>query len=543
MNDPRAHRCRFRSRRASGAARLATPLVGGWLLGLLAGCGPASDEPGAPLEAAAEANEEALRCLPRTRPIDPRRSLFVTDLATLRAADFSLARTLDLLARQVAAPNLTGLDLFRQLWDTQNPGPGLKLGPHCDDARLVGGGAALNGFPLRCGRAEGAQADAALDPRGLAPETYLRAYQAIALVNRFDLAPPSGAHCGEYRIVYAKDPDVGPGRNLIIFEAVLPNPNPECGLAACRPVQALWASLSDQADPGVRAQQLERFFYAGIGGFAPAIHYRHFLLGGAATGQDAGTTGQIRTNQFMQVPWVLREYQLRHVTASRRRAADLDFVPVELKNNPAAVLFDPTLPAAGGQHAATAADFQGAFLEQVGPLSSGPISAISMSTRPSHEAGESEAPRTDTRARYTWQFTRDGGRSAFRDALATRLGEQGSSLTPAELVARAQTQSCAGCHQLSNGDPLGGGLTWPASLGFVHTDEANSESSAEGPRFRISPALATEFLPTRLEIMTTYLASSDCRRCGRVRFRMTRDPSEEAAAQSGVRLARGNPVH
>jgi len=56
-------------------------------------------------------------------------------------------------------------------------------------------------------------------------------YTAIALSNRFDLTtPPSkgGGDCGEYRIVFernsgAADPK---NRNLIIFEAVLPNPHP-----------------------------------------------------------------------------------------------------------------------------------------------------------------------------------------------------------------------------------------------------------------------------------------------------------------------------
>jgi hypothetical protein len=515
----------------------------GVIAALLAACGPPEVDEAPPREAPHEVSAEALRCLPRTRPIDPRRSLFVTDLATLRGADFSLARTLDLLARQSGAPGLTGLGLFRQLWDTQNPGPGLKLGPHCDDARLGGGQPSLNGFPLRCGRAEGRQADAALDPSGIGPETYLQAYQAIALVNRFDLAPPSGAHCGEYRIVYAKDPRVGPGRNLLIFEAVLPNPRPECGLAACRPVQASWASLSELPDPSARAAQLEQLFFVGVGGFAPVIHHRHFALGGAASGLHAGTTGQIRTNQFMQAPWALREYQLRFTPATGRGPADLDFVPVELENNPAPVLFDPTLPMTGGAHADTAAAFQEAFLDQVSSLSIGAPAAISMVTSRPHEAGESEAPRSDTRARYTWQFARDGGRSTFREALATRLAELGSSLSPADIVARAQTQSCAGCHELSNGAPLGGGLVWPPSLGFVHTDEVNTEASADGPRFPLSPALTAELLPARLEILTTYLASSDCRACGRVRFRPTRDAREEAAAQSGVRLARGNPVH
>jgi len=72
-----------------------------------------------------DTSEEALLCQPRTAPLDPRRSLFVTDVATLTGADFSLARTLDQLARQTGNRQLTGLQLFRQLWDTYpSRGPG-----------------------------------------------------------------------------------------------------------------------------------------------------------------------------------------------------------------------------------------------------------------------------------------------------------------------------------------------------------------------------------------------------------------------------------
>jgi hypothetical protein len=502
-------------------------------------CGGQSASQNEPLEGT---SEEALLCQPRTAPLDPRRSLFVTDVATLTGADFSLARTLDQLARQTGNRQLTGLQLFRQLWDTQNPGPGLRLGPHCDDEQ-TGGAPSLNGFPLACGRAEGRQADAALDPAGISPATYLAAYRPIALVNRFDLAPPTGEHCGEYRIVYAKDPAVGGGRNLIIFEAVLPNPRPDCGLAACRPIQEGWASLTDQPSASVRAERLEQFYFTGVRGFPPVIHYKHFALGGGASGRYAGTTGQIRTNQFMQTPWLLREYQLRFTPAARRRPADLTFVPVELKNNPMGLLFDPTLPTSTSAYAAASGDLQRVFVDDVASLASASLPAISMTTEPEHDAGEAEAARTSNQSRYTFHFARGGGQSSFRTALATRLSALGSSLTPDDIVARAQTQSCAGCHDLSNNAPIGGGLTWPASLRFVHTDERTTENSPDGPRFPLSPALVNALLPARLEIMSTYLASSDCRRCGRVRFRQTSDAAEEAAAQAGVRLAPGTPVH
>ena len=65
--------------------------------------------------------------------------------------------------------------------------------------------------------------------------------------------------------------------------------------------------------------------------------------------------------------------------------------------------------------------------------------------------------------------------------------------------------SCAGCHQLSNGKNLGGGVTWPASFGFAHVTEVNRESSADGLRFRISPALTNVFLPHRKAVLEAFL--------------------------------------
>lgn len=502
----------------------------------LAACGAPADPP-----ATNEISEEALMCQPRSAAIDPRRSLFITDVAVLEGADFSLARTLGQLARQTGNPSITALSLFRQLWDTQNPGPGLGLGPHCDDV-IENGTPSLNGYPIRCGRAEGRQADAALDPAGITPEQYLAAYRPVSLVNRFDLAPPDGHHCGEYRIVYAKS-TLGGGRNLVIFESVLPNPNPGCGLAACRPVQELWASMSDLASPADRAQRLAHFYYSGYRGFAPVIHHRHFALGGAGGYGSAGTTGQIRTNQFMQSPWVLREFQLAHRPATRRTPADLDFVPVELKANAEGFLYDGTVPTSTSPYAQLAAAFQDDFVGKVASLAGPTLGDLSVSVEEEFGAGEAELGTGQNQNRYTYHFAHDGGSSTFRTRVDAALTQLGSTLTSDQIMARAQAQSCAGCHDLSNNADLGGGLTWPPSRRFVHTDERTTEVGPDGARFPISVAVSDTFLPARLEIMTNYLANSDCRRCGRVRFRNFRSAAEEAAAQSGVRLRRGNAVH
>ena len=67
-------------------------------------------------------------------------------------------------------------------------------------------------------------------------------------------------------------------------------------------------------------------------------------------------------------------------------------------------------------------------------------------------------------------------------------------------MARAETQSCAGCHQFSNNASLGGGLTWPSSLGFVQVDE----------RSNLSPALHNVFLPHRQQVLQSFVAGGVC---------------------------------
>src|SRR6186713_1495059 len=110
--------------------------------------------------------------------IDVRRSLAVTEQTIL--SRFSLQRVLTQLATQSAVPGLTATALFQQWWDTQNPGPGLYPGPHCDDTTSESMGSTINGYPYVCrGEAEGTQASC--DP--FAADSAC-AYIPIGLFNR-----------------------------------------------------------------------------------------------------------------------------------------------------------------------------------------------------------------------------------------------------------------------------------------------------------------------------------------------------------------------
>ncbi|MEY4511819.1 MAG: hypothetical protein RLZZ450_3941 [Pseudomonadota bacterium] len=101
-----------------------------------------------------------------------------------------------------------------------------------------------------------------------------------------------------------------------------------------------------------------------------------------------------------------------------------------------------------------------------------------------------------------------GASSPLGLAVRAELANIGSSLSPTNIVARAQTMTCAGCHQLSNNAPLGGGLVWPPSLTFTHVTERQIEQVAGSQRYVISPALVLNFLPHRKLIMESFLTGS-----------------------------------
>jgi hypothetical protein len=152
-----------------------------------------------------------------------------------------------------------------------------------------------------------------LDPRAetlrlnaadLLDESSDQAMRPLAVFNRFDLAPADFVHCGEHRIVYGmkESPNFPLDRFLLIFEASVPNPDPEAGEEGCRPITEFWAGLSEVGDTEI-ATKLSAFFYEGEMDTAtlddPVVSYKNY-------GGD-GARGQVRGNLFMQQPWQLRE--------------------------------------------------------------------------------------------------------------------------------------------------------------------------------------------------------------------------------------------
>jgi hypothetical protein len=414
--------------------------------------------------------------------VDPQRSLVVTDDAIL--SKFTLQEVMDQVVGTGDAP-MSALDLFHQWWDTERPSPGLGAGPHCDSPGIAN----MNGFPFTCRQAEGGQAlvdpftDAANNPN---------AYMPVGLFNRFVLAPADGANCGEYRIVFARRSGLTNPRSrlFVIFEAVLANPTPAQGLEGCRPVATFWGNLTADADVSSRATKLHDFYFVGLDGFGPVIHADNL-------GNRSSNTGQVRINQFMQPTWNLREFKVRRNCSTG--TCTVQFNPVTVKTNPGGSLFNPA-----STHP-LASDFQNViFPDQVASLAINDINLFTFTVPDAFNSGQSDQ-QNPTENQYVNQF--GTAPSTLRTNIQSALNAISSTLTPQQVVARAQALSCAGCHHLSNGADMGGGLRWPPSLGFTHVSEQTNQGP-DGPRHIISPALAGTFIPHRKEVLDNFLSSS-----------------------------------
>ena len=420
-------------------------------------------------------------------PIDRDPSLIVRDPEILER--FKLRRVLRQLTGM--AGSATNEDaLWKQWWASQRERTAGDPAHHsfCSDDHQT-----INGFRIECPREE-----------SLLEFERLDTHTPVALVNRFDLAPMDGAHCGEYRIVYALDGQIIPahpadqvevqdGRNFIIFEGVLPNPDPECGLAACQPVAEMWQNLTEQP-VDEQAVTLDKFFFEGYCEFEPVVKPEHYGLDCRGGDGYGGECGQIRTNQFIQRNWNLREYQLVF------DHGELLVDQVTVKANPHTTLFD------GTADPSRVADFANDYPTNLASLLPSPdgINFVSLQTAGKFDAGESLAEPSPV------GFPENDYHTLTGSTLHTNtVGELNSIYGGAppigigETDTRATTQSCGGCHRITDGAPIGTsetggtGLTWPPALGFVHIDESGN----------LSPALTDPgmFLDHRKQVLAEFL--------------------------------------
>jgi hypothetical protein len=415
-----------------------------------------------------------------------RRTVVIVDDFVLE--NFTMERVFNQLVALSGTTGRTPVDLYKQWWDTlaTTAAGNFPADPHCDDPGVN------NSFPQNEPHCNFVQER---DRRNGSP----RDWKAIGLFNRFDLAPKDGKHCGEYRIVFT--PKDG-GTNFAIFEGILPNPTPECGIESCRPVVALWESLAGfnaatKSGQVAINEALERLYFTGLkGGFEPVVHPDHY--GAVSSGTYASSGGQIRVNMFETRPWQLREFNLVNTCNGKGKIAGpigtcrLQMRPVTVKNNPFFDLFDVGTAETRGPA------FQAAFLDSVASLAVDDVNRIGMNIDDQFNTWQSNSQS------FNEQYeTNLGPPNAFTASISSKLSLIGSLLNPTQLVTRATTQSCAGCHELSNGDPLGrsdGATTtfdWPPSNGFTHID-ANKT---------LSPALINEFLPFRKELLDGFHTS------------------------------------
>ena len=430
-----------------------------------------------------------------TPDIDPRRSLAITEQALLTG--FTFERVMQQIVDTSGEPGLTREDLYGRWWDFLNPAPGFfPEARHCDDS-LIEGKPSLGAFPIQCPRPEGILA--ATDPFE-DPENNPDSYIPIGLFNRFDAARTDGSHCGEYRIVFAKRSGQFDtlDRNLIIFEAVLPNPFPACGVEGCRPIAERWAALSEMDDPSLIRKSLEDFYFGDGAGAGPVVHADNYGPRG----------GQIRSNSFMPDPnlWQLHQFAFSHDCNGDGPCIK----PTLVKDNPFPQLFNDPAPGPGGEA------FQKWFISQVPHLEVADVNRFFLTDVGTFNAGQSSSE-----GQFDNYRLQSGFGTNFRDAIQAAITTPG--LSTDQLLNRTLTLSCAGCHEHANqpdsGD-LGDGLNWAPSLGFVQLSEEFTEDGEFGPRFPLSDQITQIFLPHREQVLEDFLATAACSNCDSLKIKL-----------------------
>lgn len=390
----------------------------------------------------------------------------------------------------------------------------------------------------------------ALTPEAMLDENDAQGMKPLALFNRFDLAPDNWAHCGEHRIIYGREPS-RPGRFLLIFEAMVPNPDPSAGKEGCKPIAEFWAKLSE---PGLSdtelARRLSAFYYEGktSPGLAtpdlitPVIDYRNY-------GGDGGR-GQVRANAFNPPPWQLREWLTQRTFNPAPGSIPLAFVPVTVKDNPLAELYRDDLAGTAflANNPATSANLlHGQFLQS---LTSTIALRLLSETTTQHQTLVNELPLYHLGAGAQEEVTPDkvllntialgnddkfnefqstsqgfsdvpgdGGNSVLVTKMLDQIGGASNLFVNAQsgevLLNRARAATCAGCH-MTAARSTGGGFTGPGVVvlekqdgtvvrwpdvdpgGFVQVSETRA----------LSPTLTDAFLPFRRYVLGRYLCKA-----------------------------------
>jgi hypothetical protein len=395
--------------------------------------------------------------------LDPRRVLLETDLNATGQIDLgSVFQALATNGGMAADPNL----IYQQVYESYASAANAFITDaiHCGD-EMTNGVPTLNGYPIDCDRIEHNH----VNDEGN--------FFATAFVNRMDLAPENGAHCGQQRLIFTNQSNAR-GRAFMILEAQIPNPNPDLGIQGCAPLAEFWREQNDMSDAGARGARLAQAFLSGDPGLLDA-GFGPFMT---ATNLTVGS-GQIRTNQFDQSPWTLREFKLA------LDGQNIKAVPFPTSEAPFGGLWNEAIALPHGD------DCRQSFLDAADQLMTNDPSQMSFVV--DHACNDAES-RNDSSQDYDSQLG-----SGFRAQLEARLA--GSGLTADDFANRAQfAGSCIGCHEEATGKFLGNYVFAPFSNEFVHVQEFPIQCGKSDPNdlcFQPSPALLQVFLPSRLQVM------------------------------------------
>jgi len=312
----------------------------------------------------------------------------------------------------------------------------------------------------------------------------------VGLFNRFDLAPADGGNCGEFRIVYAKRTGGPLDRMTMIFEARVPNPYPGQGIAGCAPITDFWAARSADTSLAQTIYELEKLYYQGIPGVAPIVKAENYGM----------PLGQLRVNLFKtpdpsRIHWSLREFLVNFDNSGRAifREAPVDDSPTAELFRTASSVFNST----------EKTEFRDHFLGK-------PLCNLVNPDRV-HSVASSAAIINGIGAGFSSKFDdfesisqgdddnpASNAEVSLQDNVQTRLTSLSglSGVLPVHALNRAGAMTCGGCHQFAAGKDLGNGAVWPASLGFVHINEAGA----------LSPLLNDVFVPRRVAIASRFAA-------------------------------------
>jgi hypothetical protein len=394
------------------------------------------------------------------------------------ALDFSLREVLGTVAQNggfTSDPEL----LYQSIIDSYaSKGKGrLESAVHCGD-ETTDGVPTLNGYRIDCDRPEAQQFN------------NLDSWFPLAAVSRLDLAPLDGSHCGQQRLVFANNEPIGNSRMFMILEAQIPNPHPECGVAACQPIAQAWENLRLFAgDPVDRAGFIREMFLTG----SPDLQNAGFAPFAAAANYTVGS-GQIRTNNFDGDFWTLREFKV--VTDS----ASLMAIPFPTAESPNGELWNDTLPLPQGEAC------RQNFLSALNGLLTDNVARMAFVVDDACKDSES---RNDFSEFYPDRLSEGSG--AFAKQIDSLVADFG--LTSNDIAARAEfAGSCIGCHSESNGNALGNMASAPFSNDFTHLSEQFFERCSDGSRncTGMSQALHDVFLPHRRDVQQALLETGGC---------------------------------